>query len=84
MYELEVYEKSGRLIEPATDDEDRHISKIAIESVLSMCTQTQRRRFDLYHNHGYTYTEIAKMENCDAESVRKSVKKVFDKIKNIF
>ena len=55
-----------------------------IQKIVSTCTKTQQRRFYLNRICGYSYTEIAKMEHCGLNRVKKSVIAVEEKIKNFF
>ncbi|RHB66365.1 hypothetical protein DW877_03120 [[Clostridium] symbiosum] len=43
--------------------------------------EIQRRRFLLYYEYDYNYYEIAAMENCTAQAVRRSVIIAREKIK---
>ncbi len=52
-----------------------------IQRIVDTCTETQKRRFCLNRICGYSYTEIAEMENCHLVSVRQSVTAVLKKIK---
>ena len=53
-----------------------------IQRIVSTCTKTQQRRFYLNRICGYSYTEIAQMEDCHLVSVRQSVTAVVRKLKN--
>ncbi len=53
-----------------------------IQKIVSTCTETQQRRFYLNRICGYSYTEIAQMEDCHLVSVRQSVTAVLRKLKN--
>ena len=55
-----------------------------IQKIVSTCTKTKQRRFYLNRICGYSYTEIAKMEHCGLNRVKKSVIAVEEKIKNFF
>lgn len=55
-----------------------------IQKIVGTCTKTQQRRFYLNRICGYSYTEIAKMEHCGLNRVKKSVIAVEEKIKNFF
>ena len=66
------------------EHEDRRVTMYAVESALKMCTPIQQRRFRLYYHEGYSFVEIAKLENCDDEVVRCSVKAALKKIKKYF
>jgi RNA polymerase sigma-70 factor (ECF subfamily) len=64
--------------------EDKSNIKMDLEILLKTCTFIQQRRFELHYIQGYSFTEIAKMENCDESTIRRSISAVFKKIKNIF
>jgi RNA polymerase sigma-70 factor (ECF subfamily) len=55
---------------------------LAVESLV----EPQRRRFILYHEFGFTYEQIAKIEGCTKMPVKRSViraeEKIREKIKN--
>ena len=55
-----------------------------IQKIVSTCTETQQRRFYLNRICGYSYTEIAQMEKCGLNRIKKSVIAVEEKIKNFF
>ena len=55
-----------------------------IQEIVSTCTKTQQRRFYLNRICGYSYTEIARMEKCGLNRIKKSVIAVEEKIKNFF
>ena len=44
-----------------------------IMKVLSLCTETQRRRFIKHYYLGYSYAEIAKQENCYKNAIKQSI-----------
>jgi len=46
--------------------------------------KTQRRRFVLYREFGLTYEQIATVEGCHLTSVRESIMRAEEKIKNFF
>ncbi len=54
------------------------------KQIIQTCTPIQQRRF--YYNRilGYSFVEIARIENCSEAAVKKSVKAVVDKLKNFF
>ena len=56
----------------------------AVMQVVKICTKIQQRRFHLNRILGYSFTEIASMENCSEGAVRKSVRSVSEKVKNYF
>jgi len=73
---------SGKLT--VTHFEQDSVNKADIDAVLKTCTPTQKRRFELYHYQGYTFREVAEIENCDFKSVKQSVYAVNEKIKKYF
>ena len=60
------------------------ISKTDIYIALKACTNIQRKRFILHHIQGYSFTEIAKMEQCNEAAVRRSVSAALKKVKKYF
>jgi hypothetical protein len=54
-----------------------------ISSILSKCSYIQRRRFLKHFYYGLSYDEIASQENVNKNTVRRSIKKVKDLIKNM-
>jgi hypothetical protein len=67
-----------------TDFAEQVDTRITIETILKTCTKIQQRRFRLHHDYGHSLTEIAEIEHCYEGAVRKSVRAVEEKIKNIF
>ncbi len=59
------------------DAEQRDILRKAIAAL----PEIQRRRFLLYHEYDFTYSEIGKMEHCRAQSIRQSVLRAREKVK---
>lgn len=51
-----------------------------IRKVVSDCTPVQQRRFSLYAQ-GYTFTEIARLDQCSKQTVQETVRVVLKKIK---
>jgi len=64
--------------------EQEQISKADLEAALKLCTPIQKRRFELHYIQDYSFTEIAKMENCGIRRVKKSVDDAVKKIKKYF
>ena len=75
---------SGKLIDRTSENEDNAVSLLAVETAIEVCTPIQRRRFKLHYIQGYSYTEIAKKENCDEAAVRRSVSAALKKLKIFF
>lgn len=53
---------------------------IVVREVLSSCTQMQAERFLLFL-HGYSNSEIARIQRCTNKAVEHSILDIFDKIK---
>lgn len=63
--------------------EDEMVIKMELKEVIYIaksCTEKQYRRFELYYIKGYTFEQIAKLENCSERAVKKSLDRVLDKI----
>lgn len=56
----------------------------AVFQALRQCTPTQRRRFYLYRIMGYTYAEIAGIEDCAVSCVHQSVIQVDARLASLF
>ena len=53
-------------------------------SILATClTETQRRRYFLYHRDGLTYRKIAELEGVDPMAIQRSLKYAEKKIKKV-
>ncbi len=59
------------------DAEQREILRTAIATL----PEIQRRRFLLYHEYDFNYSEIGRMEHCRAQSIRQSVLRAREKIR---
>ena len=53
-------------------------------AALSLCTETQRRRFLLYALDGLSYEQIARLDGCSKVAVHYSIEAVQKKIKKFF
>ena len=65
----------------AKSAEDVYMDQQALAEILDVCTPTQRRRFCLNKIYGYSYSEIARLENCSKSVVEKSIGLVIKKLK---
>ena len=81
---LEHFDMSGELASRTADVEDRRVTMYAVEAALKTCTPIQQKRFRLHYHEGYSFIEIAKLENCDEAAVRRSIKAALKKIKIFF
>lgn len=88
--ERERYERRKHLdVSVSPEDAALSVSKDfdtlqAVREVLQTCTPIQRERFYLNRICGYSFTEIARMQNCRHSSVIRSIQQVMKKIKKIF
>lgn len=54
-----------------------------IMEIVESCSAIQRKRFYLYFMCGYTYEEIAKIQQCSKTAVIKSIKMILKKLKKL-
>jgi len=81
---LDDFEKTEQRFPHVPDFSRNADVQMDVERVIATCTPTQRERFSLYYDYGFTFREIAAMAGCDESAVRRSVNAVEEKIKNIF
>jgi len=55
-----------------------------LQAALAALTDTQRRRFLLYHEHGLNYEQIAAVEDCSHPAVLKSIAIAQEKLEKYF
>ena len=55
-----------------------------LQQVIAELSETQRRRFILYHECDLTYEQIAKIDGCTFQAVAKSVQAVKNNLRKIF
>jgi hypothetical protein len=68
---------------PNSDKEAiRAQEKSYIDAILDVCTETQRRRFIKHYYLDYSYSRIAKQENCSKRAVGISIKTLEKRIIN--
>lgn len=97
--ERERYEKRKHIDSHSLDDyivtmkaitetlEETYFKRQKIREIMEIvesCSAIQRKRFYLHFICGYTYKEIAKIDNCHISSVHESIKTVIKKIKKKF
>ncbi len=51
-----------------------------VQKIVETCTYTQQKRFNLHFYYGYTFTQIANLENCSRISVKESIDIVLEKL----
>lgn len=78
----------GRLLDnalpsPLTELERKYLSKKLYEALSTLSPEQQRRIYAKFFL-GLSYTSIAKSENCDESSVRKSIQRGMAQIKKFF
>ena len=62
----------------------RRETQAELMAELSLCTETQRRRFLLYALDGLSYEQIARLDGCSKVSVYESITAVRKKLKEFF
>jgi len=82
--EIEYFIASGKLTIYTIEDDDKLAVKCTIDTILKKCTPIQQRRYEQHYIQGYSFTEIAKIENCDEAAIRRSISAVLKKIKKYF
>ena len=75
----------GQLAARATASSAGMEERVEMRAALTALTETQRRRFILWYEHGLTHEQIAVVEGCSTRAVeysvaaaRESIKKYFD------
>ena len=53
-----------------------------LECILTSCSRVQRKRFVLYFIYGLSYREIARIEQKNKDTVKESIEKVIEMLKN--
>ena len=61
--------------------EDHLLDKVLIEYLLQQLTEKEKERIKLYYLQGYTYAEIAQMENKSVTAIYLSITRAIEKIK---
>ena len=80
--DIDSHVKSGGLFE--LPFEPGSAARVDVYTALKSCTAVQRKRLILHHIQGYSFTEIALMENCDEAAIRRSVSSAIKKLKKYF
>jgi len=57
---------------------------VSLQAALATLTDTQRRRFLLYHEYGLSYEQIAVVEGCKFQVIARSIAAAIAKLKNFF
>jgi len=76
---------AARALRPPRPMEETVAQSVDMQAALTTLTDTQRRRFLLYHEHGLSHKQISVVEGCSVRAVeysvaaaRKVIKKFFD------
>jgi len=70
--------------EPVEDHVYRRIMYQELHKVIAQLPEIQRRRVRLYYFGGYTYEQIAQMEDCTKRAVKFSVDAALKNLREIF
>ena len=83
-FELSEAQLAERTLRPPLPMEEAVTQKVDMQAALATLTDTQRRRFLLYHEHGLSYEQIAAVEGCKLQVVARSIDTAKLKLKNFF
>jgi len=75
---------AARALSPSLPMEDAVQQTVDMQAALATLTETQRRRFLLYHEHSLSYEQIATVEGCTHPAVIKAVFTAQLKLKKYF
>jgi len=74
----------NRAEKPPAPLEEAISLSLDLRAALPLLTETQRRRFLLYHAHGLSYEQIAIVENCSERAIKYSVSAARQSLKKFF
>jgi len=80
-FELSEAQLAARTFKPPLPMEEAVAQTADMQAALATLTDTQRRRFLLYHEHGLNYEQIAAVEGCKFQVVAKSIEAAKTKLK---
>ena len=83
-FELSEAQLAVRTLRPPLPMEEAVTQTVDMQAALATLTDTQRRRFLLYHDHGLSFEQIAKAENRIKSTIVESIMAASEKIKNYF
>ena len=83
-FRLSEGQLAARTLRPQRPMEEAVTLTADMQSALSTLTDTQRRRFLLYHEHELDFSQIAHIEGCYHSAVIKSISAAQDKLKKYF
>jgi len=82
--ELSEAQLAARTFLPPMPMEEAVVQAVDMQAALATLTDTQRRRFLLYHEHGLSYEKIAQAENRIKSTIVESIVAASEKLKNYF
>ena len=80
--ELSESQLAARTLRPLMPMEEAVAQAVDMQAALASLTDTQRRRFLLYHEHELNFEQIAKVEGCKHQVVMRSIATAKAKLKN--
>jgi len=83
-FELSEAQLAVRTLRPPIPMEEAITQAVDMQSALATLTDTQRRRFLLYHDYELSYEQIAAIEGCKLQVVARSIEAAKGKLKNFF
>ena len=78
--ELSEAQLAARMLMPPLPMEEAVAQTADMQAALAVLTETQRRRFLLYYEHGLTYEQIAHVEGCAYSATVKSIASAKEKV----
>lgn len=84
MTENELYKKALIYQKPIEEIALQNIDMDKLKQAIKLLPDIQRRRLTLYYFGGYTYKQIAIMDNCTIMAVKQSVDIAIKKLKKFF
>jgi len=81
-FELSEAQLAARTLSPPLPMEEAVAQAMDMQAALATLTDTQRRRFLLYHEHGLGYEQIAQAENRFISTIVESIATASKKLKN--
>lgn len=79
--ENELYNKALNYQQPMEEIALQNIDTERLRQAIKLLPDMQRRRLTLYYFGGYTYEQIAKMDNCTIMPVKRSIDAAIKKLK---
>ena len=77
----EFFELSDEALNKRARVTPKGVDELMLHRIIAALPEIQRRRFLLYYEYDFNYYDIAAMEHCTAQAVRRSVVLAREKIK---